>query len=125
VCAGAGKDTDVFGEAPNIAARVQLAAAPDAVLLTASTHRLVCGLFVVEELGPQKLKGVANPVELYRGLRPTAVRGRLAAARGPTPFVGREEELRLLLSRWETKDKGAAPLHVHQAARDPLPLSYR
>jgi hypothetical protein len=74
--------------------------------------------------GSDSLKGVAKPVELYRGLRPTAVRGRLAAARRPTPFVGREEELRLLLSRWETKDKGAAPLYVHQAARDPLPLSY-
>ena len=47
VGAGAGKDTDVFGEAPNIAARVQATAAPDTVLLTASTHRLVPGLFVV------------------------------------------------------------------------------
>jgi class 3 adenylate cyclase len=78
VGAGAGKDTDVFGEAPNIAARVQNAAAPDTVLLTASTHRLVSGLFVVEERGAQELKAVANPVELYRVLRPTGVRGRLA-----------------------------------------------
>src|SRR6516165_8109081 len=53
---GAGKDTDVFGEPPNIAARVQAAAAPDTVLLTASMHRLVSGLFVVEQLGAQELK---------------------------------------------------------------------
>jgi class 3 adenylate cyclase len=99
VGAGVGKDTDVFGETPNIAARVQAAAAPGTVLLTASTHRLVSGLFVVEERGAHELKGVADPVELYRVLRPTGVRGRLAAARGLTPFVGREEELRLLLSR--------------------------
>ena len=99
---GAGKDTDVFGEPPNIAARVQAAAAPDTVLLTASMHRLVSGLFVVEQLGAQELKGVGSPVELYRALRPSGVRGRLAAARGLTPFVGREEELRLLLSRWGT-----------------------
>src|SRR5215472_10262811 len=98
VGAGAGKDADVFGETPNIAARVQTAAAPDTVLITGATHRLFSGLFVVEERGLQELRGVANPVELYRVLRPTGVRGRLAAARGLTPFVGREEELRLLLS---------------------------
>jgi class 3 adenylate cyclase len=110
VGAGAGKDTDVFGEAPNIAARVQNAAAPDTVLITASTHRLVSGLFVVEECRAQALKGVANPVDLYRVLRPTGVRGRLAAARGLTPFVGREEELRLLLSRWESARQGEGQL---------------
>jgi class 3 adenylate cyclase/tetratricopeptide (TPR) repeat protein len=110
VGAGAGKDTDVFGEPPNIAARVQNAAAPDTVLLTASTHRLVSGRFVVEELGAQELKGVADPVELYRVLRPTGVRGRLATARALTPFVGREEELRLLLRRWERAREGEGQL---------------
>jgi class 3 adenylate cyclase/tetratricopeptide (TPR) repeat protein len=110
VGAGAGKDTDVFGEAPNIAARVQAAAAPGTLLLTASTHLLVSGLFVVEELGAQQLRGLANLVELYRVIRPTGVRGRLAAARGLTPFVGREEELRLLLSRWERAREGEGQL---------------
>jgi class 3 adenylate cyclase/tetratricopeptide (TPR) repeat protein len=98
---GAGKDADVFGETPNIAARVQTAATANTVLITGATHRLLSGLFVVEERGAHELKGVANPVELYRILRPTGVRGRLSAARGFTQFVGREEELRLLLSRWE------------------------
>jgi class 3 adenylate cyclase len=62
---GVGKDADVFGETPNIAARVQTAAAPDTVLITGATHRLLSGLFVVEERGAQELKGVTNPVELY------------------------------------------------------------
>ena len=110
VSAGAGNETDVFGEAPNIAARVQNAAAPDTLLLTASTHRLVSGLFVVEELGAQELKGIAKPVLLYRVLRSTGVRGRLASARGLTPFVGREEELRLLISRWERARDGEGQL---------------
>jgi class 3 adenylate cyclase len=79
---GVGKDADVFGE--TIAARVQTAAAPDTVLITGATHRLLSGLFVVEERRDQELKGVANPVQLYRVLRPTGVRGRLAAARGLT-----------------------------------------
>jgi class 3 adenylate cyclase len=103
VGAGAGKDTDVFGDTPNIAARVQTAAAPDTVLITADTHRLVSGLFVVEDRGAQALKGVDRPVQLYRVVQPSGVRGRLeaAAARGLTPFVGREDELRSLMNRWE------------------------
>jgi len=110
VGASAGKDADVFGETPNIAARVQTAAAPDTVLITGATHRLLSGLFMVEECGAQALKGVAYPVELFRVLRPSGVRGRLAAARGLTPFVGREEELRCLLSRWERARDGEGHL---------------
>jgi AAA ATPase domain/Adenylate and Guanylate cyclase catalytic domain len=110
VGSSAGKDADVFGETPNIAARVQTAASRDTVLITSATHRLLGGLFVMEERGAQALKGVAKPVELYRVLRPTGVRGRLAAARGLTPFVGREEELRLLLSRWERASDGEGQL---------------
>jgi class 3 adenylate cyclase/tetratricopeptide (TPR) repeat protein len=103
---GAGKEAEAFGETPNIAARVQSAAAPDSVLITAATHRLLSGLFVVEDAGAQQFKGVANLVQLYRVLRPTGVRARLAVARGLTPFVGRDEELRLLLSRWERAREG-------------------
>ena len=110
VGSGAGKDADVFGETPNIAARVQTAAGPDTVLITGATHRLISGLFVVEESEVGELRGVANPVVLYRLLRPTGVRRRLAAARGLTPFVGREEEVRLLLSRWERARDGEGQL---------------
>jgi class 3 adenylate cyclase/tetratricopeptide (TPR) repeat protein len=104
VGASAGGRIDVFGEAPNIAARVQASAAPDTVVITANTHRLVSGLFVVEELGAQPLKGAEGPVQLYRVIQPGGVRGRLgaaAAAGGLTPFVGREDELRTLMNRWE------------------------
>jgi class 3 adenylate cyclase/tetratricopeptide (TPR) repeat protein len=106
VGAGAGKDADVFGDAPNIAARVQAVAEPGTVLITADTHRLVSGLFVVEERRARELKGVAKPVELYRVVRPTGVRGRLGRTRGLTRFVGREDELRLMLSRWERTREG-------------------
>jgi class 3 adenylate cyclase len=109
VGAGAGKDADVFGEAPNIAARVQTEAAPDTVLITSATHRLLSGLFVVEELGAQQLKGIAAPIELYRVVRPTGVRSRIGV-RGFTSFIGREEELRLLLSRWERTCEGEGQL---------------
>ena len=104
VGAGAGKETDVFGDTPNIAARVQAAAEPGTVVITDATHRLVSGLFVVEDRGAQALKGIERPVQLYRVVQPSGVRGRLeaaAATRGLTPFVGREDELRLLMNRWE------------------------
>jgi class 3 adenylate cyclase/tetratricopeptide (TPR) repeat protein len=104
VGAGAGKDTDVFGDTPNIAARVQTAAVPGTVLISADAHRLVSGLFVVEDCGSQALKGIERPVQLYRVVQPSGVRGRLGAAaatRALTPFVGREDELRLLMTRWE------------------------
>ena len=109
VGAGAGKDTDVFGDTPNIAARVQTAAAPGTVMITTDTHRLVSGLFVVEDHGAQALKGIERPVQLYRVVQPSGVRGRFeaaAATRGLTPFVGREDDLRLLMSRWERALEG-------------------
>jgi class 3 adenylate cyclase len=111
VGAGVGKEADVFGDTPNIAARVQAAAAPGTLLTTADTHRLVSGLFVVEDRGAQALKGIERPVELYRVVQPSGVRGRLeaaAAARGLTPFIGREDELRLLMNRWERALDGKA-----------------
>ena len=104
VGANAGKDADVFGDTPNIAARVQAAAEPGTVVITEATHRLVSGLFVVDQLGAQALKGIKRPLQLYRIIQPSGVRGRLeaaAASHGLTPFVGREDELRLLMSRWE------------------------
>jgi class 3 adenylate cyclase/tetratricopeptide (TPR) repeat protein len=103
VGAGAGKDADVFGDAPNVAARVQAAAAPGTVLVTADTHRLISGLFVVEDRGAQALKGIERPAQLYRIVQPSGVRGRLeaGAVHGLTPFVGREDELRSLINRWE------------------------
>jgi len=103
---GVGDDADVFGETPNIAARLQATAVPGTVLITAATHRLISGLFVVEALGPRALKGIATALEVFQVVRPTGVRGRLQAARGLTPFVGREEELRLILTRWERTREG-------------------
>jgi class 3 adenylate cyclase len=101
---GAGQDADVYGDAPNVAARVQAAAEPGTVAITAATHRLVSGLFVVEDSGTEAFKGIERPIQLYRVIRLSGMRGRLgaaAAARGMTPFIGREEELRLLMTRWE------------------------
>jgi class 3 adenylate cyclase len=101
---GAGQIVDAFGDAANIAARAQATAEPDTLVVTSATHRLISGLFVVEDRGAQTLKGIAQPVQLYRVVRPSGIRSRFeaaSAAGGLTPFVGREDELRLLLNRWE------------------------
>jgi class 3 adenylate cyclase len=63
VGAGARNETDVFGDAPNLAARAQAAAPLDSVLITNATHRLVSGLFVFEQLGVHPLKGMTAPLE--------------------------------------------------------------
>jgi class 3 adenylate cyclase len=63
VGAGAGK-ADVFGEAPNIAARVQAAAEPGTVLITDAVHQLVSGLFVVESRGASVLGTVNKGVKI-------------------------------------------------------------
>jgi len=102
-------DGGIFGEAPNIAARIQTAAQPDTFLISATTHRLVSDLFITEGLGPYSLKGIDEQIELFRVVRPSGIRGRLATARrhGLTPFVGREAELRLLADRWAQATAGA------------------
>jgi len=98
---------EVFGETANVAARVQGAAEPDTVVITAATQRLVGGLFVVEDRGPQMLKGVREPVTLYRVVQPSGVRSRLDVAAGHlTRFVGRDMELGTLVDRWERAQDG-------------------
>src|SRR5712671_7389969 len=101
---GAGNEIDVFGDPPNIAARVEAVAQPGTVAITDATERLVSGLFIVEDRGAQELKGIERPLQLYRVIRPSGARGRFAvatAAGGLTSFVGREDELRSLMNRWE------------------------
>jgi class 3 adenylate cyclase/predicted ATPase len=99
---------EVFGDAPNIAARVQSAADPGSVLITANVQRQVAGLFVVEDRGAHALKGALAPVSLYRVVRASG--GRRFGARTLTPLVGREEELDHLRRRWERAAKGEGQL---------------
>ena len=96
---------EVFGDAPNVAARVQAAAEPGTVLVTASVQRQTAGLFVVEDKGAHDLKGVTAPVALYRVVRASGG-GRRGGARALTPLVGREDELALLTRRWSRALEG-------------------
>ncbi len=104
---GAKSEVLALGDTTNVAARVQGAAEPDTVVISAATQRLVAGLFVVEDRGPQALKGVREPVTLYRVVQPSGVRSRLDVAAGRlTRFVGRDIELATLIDRWERAQDG-------------------
>jgi hypothetical protein len=94
----------VFRDAPNIAARVQGAAEPGSILITATVQRQTAGLFVAEDRGQHELKGLSAPMTLFRVVRASGG-GRRGGARALTPLVGREEELGLLTRRWERARK--------------------
>jgi class 3 adenylate cyclase/predicted ATPase len=97
-----------LGETPNLAARLQGLAAPDTVVVSAATFRLVRGYFTAQELGAHSLKGVAAPVQVHRMLGESAAQSRLdiAGPSGLTPLVGRESEVLLLLERWAHSQDG-------------------
>jgi class 3 adenylate cyclase/tetratricopeptide (TPR) repeat protein len=95
------------GGTVNLAARLQSTAQPGTLVISGDTLKLVTGIFLTEDLGPQSLKGVAGPVVAYRVDMPTGVRSRLDIAGGRlTPLVGRDLEVGLLLDRWEHVQEG-------------------
>ncbi|MBI3304473.1 MAG: AAA family ATPase, partial [Deltaproteobacteria bacterium] len=98
-----------LGETPNIAARVQGIAEPDAVVLSSATYRLIAGYFACQALGAHALKGLTQPLEVYRVLGETGAQSRfeIAVTTGLTPLVGREQEVGLLLERWERAKEGS------------------
>jgi class 3 adenylate cyclase len=106
--AGASQEQAIVGETPNLAARLQSIAEPNSVVIAESTRKLVGGLFELEDLGTQDLKGVAESVHTWAALRPASVESRFEAlhASGVTELVGREEELEILLRRWSRAKSG-------------------
>jgi hypothetical protein len=97
-----------LGETPNIAARIQGLAAPDTVIISDATYRLIQGYFDCESLGEHELRGVSQPIVVYRVLGDTGIQSRLdvVSTRGLTPLVGRESESTLLFERWEQAKDG-------------------
>jgi class 3 adenylate cyclase/tetratricopeptide (TPR) repeat protein len=93
----------VLGRALNRAARLQALAAPDTVLISATTNELVAGRFDTRPLGPRELKGVDAPVEVHQviGRRDLARRTRAPRSRS-LPFIGRDVELQQALDQWDT-----------------------
>ncbi len=97
-----------LGETPNIAARLQTAAAPNTLVIGALTHQLLGGQFNCRSLGTPPLKGVSAPLEVYKVLNEMTARTRLEAmgSVGLTPLVGRAAEAGLLEAHWSQAAHG-------------------
>jgi class 3 adenylate cyclase/predicted ATPase len=100
---------EIYGDAPNIAARVQAIAEPGTVVVTARVQRQVAGLFVAEDRGSHELKGVPEPVTLFWLVRASGG-GRRSGQRRLTPLIGRQEEIALLMRRWKRARQGQGQL---------------
>ena len=100
---------EIYGDAPNAAARVQALAEPSTIMMTARVQRQIAGLFVAEERGTHELKGLPQPVLLFRLLRASGG-GRRARQRHQTPLIGRDEEIAMLMRRWERARHGDGQL---------------
>ncbi len=103
-----------LGDTPNIAARLEGLAAPDTIIISGATARLVHDDFALEELAPRTLKGVAEPMMAARVLQPKAVSNEADAGvvvEGRF-LIGREEEVGLLHRRWEQSKDGSGQVVV-------------
>ena len=104
---GAAQEEAVVADTPNLAARLQTLARPDTVVIGPATQRLIGGAFELDDLGPQLLKGLADPVRAWRVIGRQSVESRFEArTTGLTPLVGREQEVALLHDRWRRASNG-------------------
>jgi predicted ATPase/class 3 adenylate cyclase len=96
------------GETPNLAARIQGLADSDQIIIGPDTRHLVGGTFDLDDFGEHALKGIVDPVRAWRVTGLASSRGRFDAAHGEelTPLIGREEELDILLRRWQLAQDG-------------------
>ena len=84
-----------IGHATNLASRMQTLAPTGSIAISEQTRKLVEGYFALKPLGPTRIKGVSEPVNVYEvtGLGPLRTRLQRSAGRGLTKFVGREREM--------------------------------
>jgi class 3 adenylate cyclase len=104
---GESQERSIVGETPNLAARLQALASPANPVIAASTRQQIGALFDLEALGPQELSGFAEPQRAWRVLGESREVSRFEALRsGITPLIGRDEEVELLLRRWDQAKMG-------------------
>ena len=106
--AGATVEHSVVGETPNLAARLQEVAAPNTVVVSDATRKLVAGAFEFDDLGSKELKGIAGTVPAWRVGAESRAGSRFRASRAGamTEFVGRREEIDILLAKWRQASEG-------------------
>ncbi len=107
--------TFATGEAVNVAARLQQAAAPGEILMGEAAHRLTVGRIEAESAGPLELRGFRNPIAAYRAI---AARDGQPHAKVSAPFVGRTSELDLLENTLDRTIRDRRP-HVFTVYGEP------
>src|SRR6478672_7181495 len=107
--------TFATGEAVNVAARLQQAAAPGEILMGEAAHRLTAGRIEAESAGPLELRGFRHPIAAYRAI---AARDGQPHARVSAPFVGRMSEFELLENTLERTIRDRRP-HVFTVYGEP------
>jgi class 3 adenylate cyclase/tetratricopeptide (TPR) repeat protein len=86
-----------MGDTTNVAARLQSAAEPGTVLISADTYHLVKQLFELRPRGGAMVKGKSAPIVTYEVLSPRVVPGKVRGLEGLTsPLVGRAAEFKLV-----------------------------
>jgi class 3 adenylate cyclase/tetratricopeptide (TPR) repeat protein len=91
-------DYTAVGQTTHLAARMEQLATPGTIVMTADTLRLVEGYVQARPLGPSTVKGFPEPLEVFEleGVAENRTRLQVSAARGLTPFVGRQREFDVL-----------------------------
>jgi class 3 adenylate cyclase len=87
-----------IGHTTNLASRMQAVAPVGSIAVAESTRKLCEGYFILKSLGPTRVKGLGEPVNIYEvtALGPLRTRLQLSAGRGLTKFVGRQHEMETL-----------------------------
>jgi class 3 adenylate cyclase len=96
----------VTGEAANLAARLQALAGPNGIVVSAVTRQLAGEAFDYRDLGPQQLRGFSRPITAYWVVGEREVTRLAARTAAPTPFVGRNAEIAMLLASWQSTASG-------------------
>ncbi|HVI91833.1 MAG TPA: AAA family ATPase [Dongiaceae bacterium] len=99
---------DIVGIAPNLAYKIQAAALPNSVQISSVTRELTAGLFQCRAQPPLIIPGLNQPQPVWQVLRARARNSRSWSARLPsiTPLVSRDEEVAILMRRWELAEAG-------------------
>ena len=92
-------DYSAVGQTTHLAARMEQLAGPGSIFVTEAFTRLTEGYLHFKPLGLVAVKGLPDPLDVFElvGAEPTRARFQAAASRGLTRFVGRSDELNLLL----------------------------
>jgi class 3 adenylate cyclase/tetratricopeptide (TPR) repeat protein len=107
---GEAQERGIVGETPNLAARLQGFAKPNSVVIEQRTRQLLGDFFEYTDLGATVIKGLDRPVQAYGVLKESRIEGRFEALRAGalTPFIGRQDELGVLLQKWREAKSGSA-----------------